>query len=207
MSIAAPINAAARLLPARLIYILCAGWVAWLFYLAATGGLGVEPINALEREYGNLSLKFLVAGLMITPLRRFAGINLIKFRRAIGVSAFFLVLAHLLVWAVLDVQNLDRIWADIVKRPYVTVGMTGFLLLLPLAVTSNNWSARNLGPKWRQLHKLTYPAAVLAAVHFIWLAKGFQIEPLIWLVVICGLLAARLRKTRRAGARAAPSGS
>jgi sulfoxide reductase heme-binding subunit YedZ len=152
-----------------------------------------------------MALKLLVVGLAITPLRRFAGINLMKFRRAVGVSAFFLVLAHLLVWAVLDVQSLDRIWADIVKRPYVTVGMAGFLMLLPLALTSNNRAVRRLGPKWRQLHKLTYPAAILAAIHFIWLAKGFQIEPVVWLVVICGLLASRLRLGRTSNARVAPS--
>lgn len=193
MALANPINSAARRVPAWSIYILCAGWAGWVFFLGATGGLGVEPIEALEHEYGAMALNLLVAGLAITPLRRYAGINLLKFRRAMGVSAFFLVLAHVLVWAVLDVQSLDRIWADIVKRPYVTVGMAGFLLLLPLALTSNNRAVRRLGSKWRKLHKLTYPAVVLGAVHFLWLVKGFQWEPLIYLVVILALLATRLR--------------
>lgn len=205
MAVTDPINTAARRVPAWSLYILCATWAGWVFYRGATGGLGVEPIEALEHEYGAMALKLLVVGLAITPLRRFAGINLMKFRRAVGVSAFFLVLAHLLVWAVLDVQSLDRIWADIVKRPYVTVGMAGFLMLLPLALTSNNRAVRRLGPKWRQLHKLTYPAAILAAIHFLWLAKGFQIEPVVWLVVICGLLASRLRLGRTSNARVAPS--
>ncbi|HKL69066.1 protein-methionine-sulfoxide reductase heme-binding subunit MsrQ [Salibaculum sp.] len=205
MAAADRINSAARRVPAWSLYILCTTWAVWVFYRGATGGLGVEPIEALEHEYGAMALKVMVAGLAITPLRRLAGINLIKFRRAIGVSAFFLVLVHLLVWAVLDVQSLDRIWADIVKRPYVTVGMVAFLMLVPLVVTSNTWSVRKLGPKWRQLHKLTYPAAILAAVHFLWLAKGFQLEPLFWLAVICALLALRVRPTRRTEPRSAAS--
>jgi len=201
MRFADPLNSAARRLPTWHIYTVSAAWVVWMFWRAATGNLGVEPIERLEHEYGALALKFLVAGLAITPLRRHAGINLLKFRRAIGVTAFFLVVAHVLVWAVLDVQSLDRIWADIVKRPYVTIGMAAFVLLIPLALTSNNRAVRWLGPRWRQLHLLVYPAAILAALHFVWLVKGFQLEPLLYLVVICALLASRLgriRVTRRA---------
>jgi sulfoxide reductase heme-binding subunit YedZ len=206
MAVVDAINTGLRRVPAWPVYILCVAWAVWVFNRGATGGLGVEPIEALEHEYGAMALKLLVAGLAITPLRRVVGINLIKFRRAIGVSTFFLVLAHLLVWAVLDVQSLDRVWADIVKRPYVTVGMAAFLMLLPLVLTSNDGAVRWLGPRWRQVHKLTYPAAVLAAVHFLWLAKGFQIEPVVWLAVICGLLALRLRPSRRARGRPATSG-
>ncbi|WP_084860931.1 protein-methionine-sulfoxide reductase heme-binding subunit MsrQ [Salibaculum halophilum] len=205
MAVVDRINAAVRRVPAWPIYPVCALWLAWVFYRGATGGLGVEPIEALEHEYGAMALKVLVVGLAISPLRRHAGLNLVKFRRALGVSAFVLVLAHLAVWAVLDVQSLDRIWADIVKRPYVTVGMAAFLLLLPLALTSNDRAVRWLGPKWRRLHKLTYPAAVLAGVHFLWLAKGFQLEPLIWLAVISALLVLRFRPGRGARPRAAPT--
>lgn len=186
------INGALRKFPAWTIYIVCALWTGWLFYLALTGGLGVEPINALEREYGELGLKLLVLGLLVTPLRKWTGVNLLKFRRAIGVSAFFLILAHFLVWAVLDVQTWERVWTEIVKRPYVTVGMVGFALMIPLAVTSNNLSVRKLGAAtWRKLHKLTYPVAILGAVHYLWLVKGFQLEPIIYLAVILGLLATR----------------
>ena len=135
---------------------------------------------------------FFIAGLAVTPLRRFAKVNLLKFRRAIGLACFFLVTAHLLTWAVLDVQALGRVWADMVKRPFITVGMAGFVLLLPLAVTSNNLSVRRLGPKWRQLHKLAYPAAVLGAVHYVMLVKGWQVKPLVMLGIILGLLSLRL---------------
>ena len=169
------INGALRKLPAWTIYIVCAAWTGWMFYLALTGGLGVEPINALERKYGELGLQLLVAGLLVTPLRKYTGLNLLKFRRAIGVSAFFLILAHFSVWAVLDVQSFERVWTEIVKRPYVTVGMVGFVLMIPLALTSNNMSLRKLGAaSWRKLHKLTYPIAVLGAVHYLWLVKGIQ---------------------------------
>ena len=123
--------------------------------------------------------------------------NLLKFRRAIGVSAFFLVLAHFSVWAVLDVQSLERVWTEIVKRPYVTVGMASFVLMIPLALTSNNLSVRKLGSAiWRKLHKLTYPIAVLGAVHYLWLARGFQWEPIIYLAIILGLLVARMKWNR-----------
>ncbi|MFQ1701541.1 protein-methionine-sulfoxide reductase heme-binding subunit MsrQ [Loktanella agnita] len=188
------INSALRKLPAWTVYIVCAVYVAWQFWQALNqlGPYQVEPINVLERAYGELGLKLLVLGLMVTPLRKWTGVNLIKFRRAIGVSAFFLVFAHFSVWVVLDVQTAERVWTEIVKRPYVTVGMMSFILLFPLALTSNNLSLRRLGPiRWRRLHKLTYPAAILGAVHYLWLVKGFQIEPIIYLVVILALIATR----------------
>ena len=196
------LNTRLRQVPAWLIYAGGLAYAGWLFWLGLTGGLGAEPIQALERAYGRAALYLLVAGLAVTPLRTWAGINLLKFRRAIGVTCFFFVLAHLMVWAVLDVQALSRVWADIVKRPYITVGMAGFALLLPLAITSNNWSVRKLGAAgWRKLHKLTYGAAVLGAVHYVMLVKGFQIRPLIFLAIVLGLLALRVKWRRWAAAR------
>lgn len=190
-------NTVLRRVPAWLLYILGAGWAVWLFWLAATGGLGVEPIEALEHRYGKLALQLIVIGLAITPLRRWSGLNLMPFRRAVGVTAFFYVMAHLLVWAVLDVQTLSAIWADIVKRPYVTIGMAGFVLLLPLAITSNDLAVRQLGAaRWRLIHKLAYPAAILGALHYIWLSKGLQIEPLVYFLAIIGLLGLRIRARR-----------
>ncbi len=185
-------NQILRRIPVWAVYLLGALPAPWLFYLGVTGGLGVEPIKALEHELGEFSLQLLVFGLAITPLRKFLGLNLMKFRRAIGVLTFGYVSLHLLVWLVLDVQILGQIWADILKRPYITVGMAGYLLLLPLAVTSNNWSVRRLGPRWRNLHRLVYPAAFLGALHYVMLAKGFQIEPLIYLTLVLVLLGLRL---------------
>ncbi len=197
MSLADRINVAARKIPSWLVYGAGLLPAPLLFWMAATGRLGVEPINALEREYGELALKLLIAGLCITPLRRHLKVNLLKFRRAIGLLAFFYVAAHFCVWAVLDVQTLDRVWGDILKRPYVTIGMTAFVAMMPLALTSNNASVRRLGPRWRKLHRLTYGVAVLGAVHFIWLSKGFQIEPLVYLTIVVLLLALRVPARKR----------
>jgi sulfoxide reductase heme-binding subunit YedZ len=193
MAIAATINGALRRVPGWTLYIGAAAYAAWVFWQGATGALGPNPVEALEHTYGLAALYMLIAGLTVTPLRRFAGLNLLKFRRAIGLICFFFVLAHLLVWAVLDVQALSRVWEDIVKRPYITVGMASFVLLLPLAVTSNNLSLRRMGAAgWRKLHKLTYPAAILGGAHYVMLVKGWQVEPLIYMGVILVLLALRL---------------
>ncbi len=193
MPVTDALNTTLRRIPAWVLYPLGALPAVWFFYLGLTGGLGVEPIKALEHKLGEFGLQLLIAGLAVTPLRRHAGLNLLKFRRAIGLLAFFYVGLHLLVWLVLDVQVIGQIWADILKRPYITVGMAGFALLVPLAMTSNNWSVRRLGPRWRVLHKLTYGAALLGALHFIMLVKGWQIEPLIYMGVILALLALRLK--------------
>lgn len=197
------VNKGLRRVPAWLLYVVLPLPAFWFLYLGLTGGLGAEPIKALEHELGEFALQLLIVGLAVTPLRRHMGLNLIKFRRAIGLMAFLYVFLHLLSWLVLDVQVLSQIWADILKRPYITVGMAGFALLVPLAITSNNWSVRKLGPRWRTLHKLTYGAVLLGAVHFLMLVKGFQLEPLVYLCVIVALLALRIEpaKLRRRFAR------
>lgn len=188
------LNQILRRVPVWAVYIAGLVPVPWLFYQGMTGGLGVEPIEALEHEYGELALQLLILGLAVTPLRRLTGLNLMKFRRAIGILTLSYVVCHLLVWLVLDVQDPGQIWADIIKRPYITVGMVAFVLMLPLGITSNNASVRWLGAAWRRLHKLVYPAAILAGLHYVMLAKGFQIEPLIYLFVILALLLLRLPK-------------
>lgn len=200
MAIAQTINGGLRKIPAWTIYVVATVYAVWEFWKALNqiGPYLVEPINVLERTYGEVGLKLMVLGLVVTPLRKWTGVNLIKFRRAIGVTAFFFVLAHFLVFAILDVQSVSRVWTEIVKRPYVTVGMVSFLMLIPLALTSNNLSVRKLGAAtWRKMHKLTYPAAILGAVHYLWLVKGFQLEPLIYLVVILGLVATRYLSLQR----------
>lgn len=191
------INGLARRVPVWAVWLLGLVPAVWTFYLGLTGGLGAEPIKALERELGEVALQLVILGLCITPLRRHLGVNLIRFRRAVGLLAFTYVCLHLLVWLVLDLQIWAQIWADILKRPYVTVGFTAFLMMCPLALTSNDLSVRRLGPRWRVLHRLTYAVAILAAVHFIWLSKGFQIEPLVYLGVILVLLALRWRPMRQ----------
>lgn len=187
------INGAARKTPTWAVYIVYLLPVPWLFYLATIGGLGVEPIKPLEHELGEIAMQLLIIGLFITPLRRFFGINLTKFRRAIGLLAFIYVVLHLGVWVVLDMSLLwQQMWADIWKRPYITIGMVAFVLMVPLAVTSNNASVRRFGAAgWRKLHKLVYPIAILGAVHFIMVQKVWEIEPVVYLLVVLCILGLR----------------
>lgn len=194
MDIVGSVNAALKKVPAWTFYLVAVAYVGWQFYLAVTGKIGADPVKLLEREYGAMAIKLIMAGLLVTPLRKWTGLNLLKFRRAIGVVAFFLVLAHFMVWALLDVGSLGRVWADILKRPYVTVGMGALALMIPLVVTSNNLMLRRLGGMtWRNLHKLTYPVAILAGVHYIWLTKVWETKPLLYLAIILLLLATRIR--------------
>lgn len=199
MTLAQTINGALRRLPVWPIYVVGALPPVWYFYLGLTGGLGVEPIKEFEHRLGILGLQMLIAVLAVTPLRNLTNISLIRFRRAMGLLTFYYIAAHLAVWLFLDVQIAAQIWADIVKRPYITIGMAGFVLMLPLAITSNNLSVRKLGPRWRKLHKLVYPVALLGAVHFVMLRKGWQVEPLLYLAGIALLLVLRLPVMRRIG--------
>ncbi len=198
MDLAAPINGALRRVPTWSLYVAGVFPVVWVFWAGATGRLGVEPIEAIEHRLGLWGLWLLIAGLCVTPLRTYAGISLIKYRRAIGLLAFFYIFIHLLVWLVLDVQILAQIWKDILKRPYITIGMLGFVLMLPLALTSNNFSVRKLGAvNWQRLHKLTYGVALLGGLHFVMLARGFQLEPLLYMGVVIGLITLRTLPKRQ----------
>ena len=187
------IHSATRRVPIWSVYLLLTVPSVYYFYLAATGMLSVEPIKALEHKLGEFGLQLIVFGLAITPLRRHLGLNLMRFRRAIGVMTYFYISVHLLVWLVLDVQVLSMVWQDIVKRPYITIGMLAFVAMTPLALSSNNYVVRKLGPLWRRLHKLVYGIAILGALHFMMLVKGFQLEPLVYMGLILLLLVLRLK--------------
>jgi sulfoxide reductase heme-binding subunit YedZ len=175
-----------------------------LFVAAFTDRLGPDPLKVLENGLGEWALQFLIMGLTITPLMRFARINLVRYRRAIGLVAFAYVVLHLSVYLLLDRQlDVPAIIKDIIKRPYITIGMTAFLLLLPLACTSNNWSVRRLGAKnWQRLHKLVYVAAILGAVHYLLLVKAWPMEPIVYLGITVAVIALRwfypMRKARPA---------
>lgn len=176
--------------------------LVWLVWRAVAGDLGADPVKVLEHELGLLGLQFLVAVLAVTPLRNLTGVSLVRFRRALGVLAFTYVALHFTVWLTLDLAfRWGEIGADIVKRPYITVGFLAFLLLVPLALTSNNLSVRRLGAAaWKRLHWLTYPAALLAAIHFLWLVKAWPVEPMLYLGAVLLLLALRVRPLRRRAA-------
>jgi len=194
MTLVNHINSVMRRVPAWTLYVIGPMPAFWYLYLGLTGGLGAEPIRTLEQALGLFALKLMIAVLAVTPLRKLTGVNLIKFRRALGLMVFFYIAFHLTVWLFLDVQVASQIWDDIIKRPYITIGMAGFVLMLPLALTSNNWSIRKMGPTvWRRLHWLTYPTAILGAVHFVMLAKTWNAEPLTYLGIVLVLLVTRMR--------------
>ncbi len=203
MAMSDNINGVIRKVPSWPIYPLAALLPAWLLFAGLTGSLGVDPVKAMEHQMGEWGLQALIASLAITPIRRFLGVNLIKYRRALGLVSFFYIVAHLLVWLVLDVQIMSQIIADILKRPYITIGMAAFALPIPLAVTSNNISIRKLGANWRKLHKLVYPAALLGVLHYIMLVKGWPIEPFVYLAVLVALLSLRLIPGQKRKLRAA----
>jgi sulfoxide reductase heme-binding subunit YedZ len=155
-------------------------------------------------ELGRWGLKFLLLTLTVTPLRRWTGWNwLIGFRRMLGLFSFFYIVLHFTVYAVLD-QGLDfsAIIEDVLKRPYITLGMAGLLMLIPLAVTSTRGMMRRLGKRWQKLHRLVYIIAIAGVWHFYWQVKLDTLEPTVYALVLAGLLGARVyfaRIRRRRG--------
>jgi len=159
-------------------------------------GLGANPIEELLHELGRWGLKFLLLTLAITPLRRLTGWNwLVRFRRMLGLFSFFYILLHFAVYAVLD-QGLDLgvIIEDIIKRPYITLGMMGLLLLIPLAVTSTRSMMRRLGKRWQKLHRLVYVIAVVGVWHFYWQVKLDTLDATVYAVILLVLLGFRFIK-------------
>jgi len=162
-------------------------------------GLGANPIEELLHELGRWGLKFLLLGLTITPLRRWTGWNwLLRFRRMLGLFAFFYVVLHFLTYAILD-QGLDiaAIIEDVIKRPYITLGMTGLLMLIPLAVTSTKGMMRRLGRRWQKLHRLVYVIAIAGVWHFYWQVKLDTLDATVYALVLAILLATRVYHARK----------
>ena len=160
----------------------------------ARGTLGPDPVAQITHETGIWALRLLLATLAMTPLRLLAGSALpIRFRRMLGLFAFFYATLHLAVYVVLDLRGYwPQVLEDIVTRPYITVGFTALLMMVPLAITSTRGMIRRLGRRWGQLHRLVYPAAMLACLHFFWLVKADKREPLIYAAILAVLLAFRL---------------
>lgn len=157
-------------------------------------GLGANPVEELLHQLGRWGLKFLLLSLTITPLRRWTGWAwLIRFRRMLGLFAFFYIVLHFLTYAFLD-QGLDiaAITEDIIKRPYITLGMAGLLLLIPLALTSTKGMMRRLGKRWQKLHSLVYIIAIMAVWHFYWQVKLDTLDATVYALVLAVLLITRL---------------
>jgi methionine sulfoxide reductase heme-binding subunit len=156
--------------------------------------LGANPAETLQLETGIWALRFLLATLAMTPLRRVTGWNwVIQYRRMLGLFAFFYATLHLFTYLVLDrLFELSGIVQDIVKRPYITAGMVAFTLMMPLAITSTKGWIRRLGRKWQLLHRLVYVSAGAACLHFLWKVKVMIGEPVYYAAILAALLAFRL---------------
>ena len=160
--------------------------------------LGANPVERIQDTLGEWGLRFLVITLAVTPLRDwFNAPWLVQLRRMLGLYAFFYVLMHFLTWLLLD-QGLywSGILEDIAKRPFITIGFAALLLLIPLAVTSTNGMMRRLGKRWKTLHRLVYPIALLGVWHYYWQVKSDVTEPLIYLSIVLVLLGWRVWKAR-----------
>ncbi len=166
----------------------------WIFWLALNDRLGADPVKGLEHALGLWALRFIIASLAVTPIRRFGGPNLVRFRRALGLLAFFYACDHLSAYLYFD-QGLDgrAILADILKRPYITIGMFAFAILAPLAVTSNATMIKRMGAAaWQRLHRWIYVAAIAAVAHFLMSVKSWPAEPLIYAAIVAALLLIRV---------------
>ena len=175
------------------LFLLCTLPFCVLVYNGFTNNLTANPIKEITHFTGEWALRFLLITLSITPLRKITRKNaLIRFRRMLGLFAFFYACLHFSTYLVLD-QFFDwsEIVLDVAKRPYITVGFSAFVLLIPLAVTSTNKMAQRLGNNWRRLHSLIYPIAVLVIFHYLWLVKADILPPVIYGLILCLLLALR----------------
>ena len=166
----------------------------YLVYRLIQGSLGANPAEALQLETGIWALRFLVITLAVTPIRRLTKWNgVIRFRRMLGLFAFFYAVLHLLAYAVLDrYMDFAGVWEDVAKRPFITAGMIAFVAMIPLAVTSTRGWIRRLGRRWQMLHRLIYLSAVAAAVHYLWKVKIMSGSPVYYALIIAALLAFRV---------------
>lgn len=177
------------------LFVLCSVPLVWLVWDGVTNNLGANPVETVRRYTGDWTLRFLLIALTVTPLRRLTGWHVvIRLRRMLGLFAFFYACLHFVSYIWLDQFFMwDAIIEDILDRPYITVGVASFLLLIPLAVTSTNGMVRRLGGRrWQRLHQLVYVIAVLGVIHFLWLVKSDISEPVIYGAILALLLGFRL---------------
>jgi len=185
-----PLVFVASLLPFALV-------VGDLFEL--TGSLGANPVEEIQDRFGNWGLRFILVALAVTPLRQISSWNwLIRFRRMLGLFAFFYVLMHFLTWLILDQELLvSAIAEDIVKRPFITIGFAAFLILIALTATSTMGMRRRLGQRWQMLHNWIYVAALLGVWHYWWQVKLDASEPAIYAAVLAFLLGYRIWRRKQ----------
>ncbi|MCQ0969503.1 protein-methionine-sulfoxide reductase heme-binding subunit MsrQ (plasmid) [Paracoccus sp. TK19116] len=199
------LNRYARMVPVWAVWLGGMIPLALLVFDTLTNRLGIDPVRDIEHRLGRTALYFLIATLLVTPVLRLTRVNLIRFRRALGLITFTYAVLHVAAWIGFD---MGLVWSqmlrDVVKRPYLIFGMVAFVILIALAVTSNNASIRKMGSGgWRRLHKLIYIAAPVAALHWLWALKVWEVKPLAILAVILALLALRVVVPRPLGRKPA----
>jgi len=177
------------------VFILCLLPFSSIVWRILFGDLGANPIETITHATGDWTLRFLLITLAISPFRQWFGLSaLLRFRRMLGLYVFFYVCLHFSIWFIAD-HSLDfaDMIEDIIKRPYITIGFSAFVLLIPLAVTSNNAMVRKLGRRWNKLHQLVYPILMLGVLHYLWLVKADYLEPGIYALIAAILLLQRVK--------------
>ncbi|RKT46465.1 sulfoxide reductase heme-binding subunit YedZ [Thiocapsa rosea] len=177
-----------------LVFLLCLVPFGVLIARGASGALGPNPVEAITHFTGDWALRLLLVTLAVTPLRRLTGQAwLVRFRRMLGLFAFFYAVLHFATYLWLDRSfDLETIAEDVLKRPYITVGFAAFVLLVPLAITSTQGWIRRLGRRWKTLHRAVYAIGVLGVLHYLWLVKADLLEPAIYGVILAVLLGMRV---------------
>lgn len=177
-----------------IVFLCCLIPLAMLLWDGFHDALGANPVEKVTHRTGDWSLRFLLITLSVTPLRiLFDWQILMRFRRMFGLFAFFYVCLHFATYLVFDhFFDFSEIVKDIIKRPYITVGFSAFLMLIPLALTSTNKMMKRLGRNWRRLHQLVYVVAVCGILHYLWLVKADLLQPLIHAAILLVLLGVRV---------------
>ena len=174
-----------------LIFLLCLVPLGMLVFRALTANLGANPVEFIQHATGDWTLRFLVITLCITPFRKLLKLpDLIRFRRMLGLFAFFCACLHFLTYLGPDQSfDLAAMWKDVYKRPFITVGFAAFVLLIPLALTSTaGWIRRLGGRRWQMLHRLIYISAICGVIHYYWLVKSAVLRPLTYAAIVAVLL-------------------
>ena len=177
-----------------ILFILCLIPLSALIWKAFYGGLGANPVEAITHETGEWTLRFLLLTLLISPIQKWSKIAAwVRFRRMLGLYAFFYALCHFSVWFLADHSlEISAMLDDVIDRPYITLGFAALLVMLPLAATSNQWMVKKLARRWITLHKSTYAVLVLGVAHYLWLVKADYLEAGIYTLIAVVLLGSRL---------------
>ena len=192
------VRASVRRLRSWHIYVSLLVPLLFLAYDLLSGQLGVDPMRSIEKSLGVTAIYILILTLCITPFSLLTGINFIRFRRAFGLMSFFYIVLHFSTWLLLDMQlRWVEIAESLTRKPFIVFGMMGFLLLIPLAATSNNYSMKRLGKYWPKLHKLIYVAIILGGIHYLMMEKTLQNDAIITFIIIIALISLRFFKIRK----------